>query len=45
MKSDTQEFLQKARENLVAVQRLQRERFWDICASRVYDEILCEVLA
>lgn len=36
MKSDTQEFLQKARENLAAAQLLQRERFWDICASRAY---------
>jgi hypothetical protein len=34
MKPDTQEFLQKARENLVTAQLLQRERFWDIRASR-----------
>ena len=45
MKPDTQEFLQKAHENLVAAQLLLHGRFWDICASRAYDEILCEVLA
>ena len=36
MKPDAQEFLQKARDNLAAAQLLQRERFWDICASRAY---------